>query len=488
MQQLSAIDAQFLGVESTRTFSHVGVLAVYDPSTAPGGNVTRADMCRLIGERLHLLPPFRWRLVTVPMSLDLPYWIEDPDFDLDYHVRETAVPPPGDERTVAETLSRIHSRPLDRNHPLWELYVIHGLRDGRVGMYTKVHHAAADGVSGNEILTILLDHEPDPPPVEPGPGTRRPAGEEAPGALRMFAKGMAGMARHPVRVTRVLPRASTLTAVPGANAFPGVPQLARALARVESLGSDGADHDVLEASTARAPRTSFNGPLSPHRRIAIGTISLDRVKAVKSAAGTTVNDVLVALCAGALRSWLAERNDLPADPLTAMIPVSVRTAQESGAFGNRISSMVVPIPTDEPDPVNRLRRAHEVLRGAKERHKALPATLLTDAGTFVPPAVLSLAARATVDVLSRTRPPVNLVISNVPGPREPLYCAGARLEHSYPISVVLDGVGMNITVMSYRDGIDIGVVADREQVDECDSVVAGIAAGLDQLETAVDPR
>jgi diacylglycerol O-acyltransferase len=376
----------------------------------------------------------------------------------------------------------LHSRPLDRSRPLWELYLIHGLADGRIGIYTKVHHAAADGVSGNEILTILLDFEPEPPPVQQPPEASQPVGEEKPSALRMLGLGLAGAARQPTRVARVLPRASTLTAVPGANAFPGVPRLARALSRLESLGDGGPDHEVLEAATARAPRTVFNGPISPHRRVAVGTISLDRVKAIKNAAGTTVNDVLVALCAGALRNWLVERNALPEDPLVAMIPVSVRTDDESGAFGNRISSMNVPIPTNVADPHERLRRAHEVLRAAKERHRALPATLLTDAGTFVPPAVLSLAARATVDVLSRTRPPVNLVISNVPGPREPLYLAGARLEHNYPISVVLDGVGMNITVMSYRDWIDIGVVADREQVSECASLIAGIEAGLDDLE------
>ena len=230
----------------------------------------------------------------------------------------------------------------------------------------------------------------------------------------------------------------------------------------------GADESagVLEVTKARPPKTPFNGPVSAHRRFAFGSLSLDSVRQVRREFGTTVNDVVVTLCAGAVRDWLIERDALPEDPLVAMIPMSVRKRDERGAWGNRISMMIVPIPTNEPDPAQRLRRTHEYLRSAKERHSALPASLLTDATAFIPPTVASLAARNTVDILSRTRPPLNLVISNVPGPRTSLYCAGAEMLSNFPVSVIVDGVGLNITVVSYKDRVDFGIVGDREQIDD----------------------
>jgi diacylglycerol O-acyltransferase / wax synthase len=489
MQQLSTLDAQFLAVESAGTYGHVGGLAVYDPSTAPGGEVTVKDICRTVGERLHLLPPFRRRLVQVPFGLDLPYWVDDPDFDIDFHIRESAVAPPGDDRHLAQTVARIFARPLDRAHPLWELYLIHGLEGGRIALLTKVHHAVADGISGNEILSVLLDSSPDGREVEPPPPDERDGGERVPGELEMLGRAVLGLPRQPLRALRAVPTAlPNLTALPGANAFPGGPALSGAITRVRrALGSES-DDDLLHVDTARPPRTSFNGPVSPHRRFSFGSLSLDSVKALKNELGITVNDVVVALCATAVRDWLIERDELPDDPLVAMVPVSVRTEEERGTFGNRISAMIVPIPTNEPDPRRRLLRTHELLKSAKERHNALPAQLLTDATAFIPPAVAALAARTTVGIMSRTRPPLNLVISNVPGPRDPLYCAGAQLEAHFPVSVVMDGVGLNITVMSYRDHIDFGIIADRQQVDDVWSLMDGAARALEELETVICGR
>jgi diacylglycerol O-acyltransferase len=480
MRQLTSLDAQFLAVESARTYGHVGGLAVYDPSTAPGGTLEIDDICRLVSQRLHLLPPFRWRLVEVPLGIDHPYWIEDPDFDLDFHIRESAVPPPGDDRRVAETVARIFARPLDRTRPLWELYLIHGLEGDRVALLTKVHHSVVDGVSGSEILTVLLD--PSPEGREIPPAEEEPARERVPGELEMLGRGLMGVPRQPLRALRSAPTAlPNLLALPGATAFPGVPTLSRATASVRRRL--GRDHDpaILEATTARPPRTSFNGRISGHRRFSFGQLSLDVVKAIKNEAGVTVNDVVVSLCAGALREWLKERDELPAKPLVAMVPVSVRTQAQMGTFGNRVSMMIVPIPTDEADPKRRLRRTHQLLRGAKSRHQAVPADLLTDATSFIPPAVASLAARTTMEVMGRTRPPVNVVISNVPGPRTPLFCAGAKLDAHYPVSVVVDGVGLNITVMSYLDHLDFGIVADRDQVDDVWSLIDGLSHALDDL-------
>src|SRR3954451_21026427 len=278
VRQLSSLDAQFLAVETPRTYGHVGGFAVYDPSTAPGGKLELSDLCRTVSERLHLLPPFRWRLQQVPFGLDLPYWVEDPDFDLDFHIRDSAVPPPGDDRQAAETVARIFARPLDRSRPLWELYLIHGLQDGRVALLSKVHHSLVDGVTGNEILMLLLDDSPGGREIEGPPAG--PAGERVPGGLEMLGRGLLGLPGQPVRALRSLPSAlPNLTELPGANAFPAVPQLSGAIARLRRAVGADSDPGILEVTTARAPRTSFNGPVSAHRRFSFGQVSLDRVKA-----------------------------------------------------------------------------------------------------------------------------------------------------------------------------------------------------------------
>ncbi|HET6506403.1 MAG TPA: wax ester/triacylglycerol synthase family O-acyltransferase [Baekduia sp.] len=485
MKQLTSLDAQFLAVESSRTYGHVGSLCVYDPSTAPGGTLTVKDLCRMVGERLHLLPPFRWKLVNVPFGLDLPYWVEDPDFDLDFHIRESAIPPPGDDRKLAETVSRIFARPLDRTRPLWELYLIHGLPDGRVALLTKVHHAVVDGVSGNEILTVLLDPSPEGKEIPPDEHAGR-HGERVPSDLEMLARGAAGVPRQPLRALRTLPSTlPALTEVPGANAFPVVPALSKGLSRLRGLAGAPTSPEILEITSARAPKTSFNGRISPHRRFAFGSLSLDAVKAIKNELGITVNDVVVTLCASAVRRWLIDRDELPRTPLVAMVPVSVRAPHEAGTFGNRISALIVPIPTDVAHPRDRLVRAHELLRGAKANHAALPASLLTDATAFIPPAVAALAARTTIDLLGRTRPPLNLVISNVPGPRESLFCAGARLEKLFPVSVVVDGVGLNMTVMSYRDHLDFGIVTDQGQIPDAWPFIDHLHTALEELQTVL---
>jgi len=482
MRQLTSLDAQFLAVETPRTYGHVGGLALYDPSTAPGGKLELSDLCRLVSERLHLLPPFRWRLVEVPLGLDHPYWAEDPDFDLDFHMRDSAVPPPGDDRQLGETAARIFARPLDRTRPLWELYLIHGIEDGRVALLTKVHHSVVDGVSGAEILSILLDPSPEGRDVEPA--DQDMSGERIPGDLEMLGRGLLGLPSQPLRAARAIPSTvPNLLDVPGLSRLPGMGTFGRAASGLRALFGTATDPDVLENQTAPVPRTRFNAPISAHRRFAFGSVSLDTVKALKNELGITVNDVVVALCATAVREWLLARGELPDEPLVAMIPVSVRSEEEQGTFGNRVSMMIVPIPTDEPDPRARLMRAHETLKGAKGRHRALPANLLTDATAFIPPAVAARAARTAMGIMGRSRPPLNLIISNVPGPRTPLFCAGAQLQANFPVSVITDGVGLNITAMSYRDHIDFGIVTDRDQ--DAWSVMDSVNAAAGELEDAI---
>jgi WS/DGAT/MGAT family acyltransferase len=462
MRQLTSLDAQFLALENARQSGHVAGLAILDPSTAEGGRVGCRQITELLRTRLPLLPPLRWRLAEVPLGLDYPYWVDDPDFDLGYHVRELALATPGTDAQLAEQVARIISRPLDRARPLWELYVIEGLESGQVAVLTKIHHAVIDGLSGAEIMGLLLDLSPegrDLPPAAPAS-----AGQD-PGQLEMLGRGLLGVPRYPVRMLRALPSAlPNLEHTPFA-ALPGAGTLTRVAG---ALRRDGAERTDLTA-----PKVIFSGRISPHRRFVFGRLSLDDVKVAKNAHGTTVNDVVVSVCAGAVRRWLLAHDDLPDVPLVAQVPVSVRTGDELGTYGNRILLMAAPLFTDVGDPVERLAVTHEALKVMKERHRALPADLLQDANHFIPPAVFARAARLTFGFSTSRpgRPTWNLVISNVPGPQFPLYLAGARLEAHYPVSVITDGMGLNITVMSYMGHMDFGIVADRDQMPDVHKLI-----------------
>jgi diacylglycerol O-acyltransferase / wax synthase len=477
MRQLTSLDAQFLALENGHQTGHVGGLAILDPSTAPDGRFGCQEIRSLLRERLPVLPPLRWRLSEVPLGLDYPYWVEDTEFDLDFHVRELALPAPGSDQQLAQQIARIHARPLDRSRPLWELYVIEGLPEGRVGMYTKIHHAVIDGVSGAEIMGLLLDLGPQGPslPIEPREG----GGANAPGALGMAARGLLGLPRYPMRALRAAPKAIPNIADTPFGVLPGAGLVGRATGAV----ARAAGLPAAPRSRPNAPRTSFNGRLSPHRRFAFGQLQLDDVKAVKNAHGCTVNDVVVSLCAGVVRRWLVEHDELPEGALLAQVPVSVRSEEQIGTYGNRILLMDAPLHTEEADPLQRLWRTHESLKHMKERRGALPADLLQDANHFVPPAVFARAAQLTFRLSSAPagRPTWNLVVSNVPGPQIPLYCAGAKLEANYPVSVITDGMGLNITVMSYCGHLDFGILADRDQMPDVWKLIDWLGEELEAL-------
>ena len=484
MRQLTSLDAQFLAIEDGRHYGHVSGLAVYNPATAPGGILNAARVRAVLQERLHLLPPFRWRLVEVPLGLDHPYWVDDDRFDLEFHVRELALPAPGSEQQLAEQVARIFARPLDRARPLWELYVIEGLAGDRVAVLTKIHHAAVDGVSGAEILSVLLDVSPDGRCIEPPPAHNRRS-EQVPGEAEMLGRGLAALPMQPVHIIKRLPKTlANLDVLPTMRHLPGATPLA-SLTRSVGRAVSPRRHDggVLEGRHLHAPRTRFQDPISPYRRVAFGSISLSEVKAVKNAFGCTVNDVVMTICAGALRSFLREHGELPSSPLVTMIPVSVRTPEQFGTFGNRVSTMIVQLPTDESEAGERLRKVHETMHSAKERHQALPASLLQDANEIIPPALLARASRVTAR-LATTRgleAPVNVIISNVPGSPVPLYLAGARLEAQFPVSAIMDGVGLNMTLLSYRDQLDFGVVADREMLDDAWDLIARLRDAHEEL-------
>ena len=478
---------QFLALESDTQTGHVGGLAILDPSTSPTGQLGCDEVRTLLRERLPMLPPFRWRLAEVPLGLDYPYWVDDEEFDLDYHVRELALPSPGSDAQLAAQVARIISRPLDRKRPLWELYLIHGLKSGHTAMLTKIHHALIDGLSGAEIMGLLLDLSPEgrKPGELPDPVGGAGNGAGAPGTGEMLARGLMGVPRYPLRMLRSLPKAVPHIEETPFGVLPGAGTIGKATDAAVGLVRRGRGPRPPRSNLV-APRTSFNARLTPHRRFSFGQLDLEDVKEVKNAFGCTVNDVVVSISAGAVRRWLIEHDELPDEPLVAQVPVSVRTDEQAGTYGNRILLMSAPLFTNIEDPVERLAAHHEALGDMKERHRALPAELLQDANHFIPPAVFSRAAQLTFRLGSSRagRPTWNLVISNVPGPQFPLYLAGAELVANYPVSVVTDGMGLNITVMSYRGHMDFGLVADRDQMPDLPKVLGWLAAELNVLRTS----
>ena len=473
MRQLTSLDAQFLALENSRQTGHVGSLAMLDPTTAPGGTFGCTEVRNLLEERGPQLPPLRWRLAEVPFGLDYPYWVEEAEMDLGYHVREMALASPGTDQQLADQVARIMSRPLDRARPLWELYVIEGHESGLIAVLTKIHHSVIDGLSGAEIMALLLDLTPEGREVPPADGDD--LADQSPSGLHMLGLGVLGLPRYPVRILRSLPKA-----IPNLQDTPfGVLPGMGTLSKVAGLANrDSPPHPSLVA-----PKTKFNGRVSPHRRFVFGQLSLADFKTAKNAHGATVNDVVVSVCAGAVRRWLLDHDDLPDSPLVAQVPVSVRTDEEFGTYGNRILLMPAAFYTDEPDPVERLYKTHDALSEMKERRGALPAELLQDANHFVPPAVFARAARLTFAFSTSRpgRPTWNLVVSNVPGPQFPLFMAGARLEANYPVSVITDGMGLNITVMSYMGHMDFGIVADRDQMPDVDTLMNHLREELEAL-------
>jgi WS/DGAT/MGAT family acyltransferase len=397
------------------------------------------------------------------MGLHHPLWIEDPDFDLDYHLRHIAVPPPGGARELSEVVSKLVSIQLDRSRPLWECWAIEGLEHGHIAVLTKVHHAAIDGVSGNEITVAMLQLSPDdeaPPPTEEWKPDRVPTEVERLG----YAAN--SLARQPFRLAKTLRRtAETALRTRSRNRQPDV--------------------DPPPGFFA-APRTSFNVSLTPHRDFAFTSVSLSDVKAVKNAVGVSVNDVVLAVCAGALRRYLDANDEHPDAPLVAMVPVSVRTEEQQGTLGNQVSQMLCSLATDIDDPVKRLEAIHDGTQQAKGQLNAIGADALTDWAEFAAPALAGRAARlySRTKMADRHRPLFNVTISNIPGPPFPLYSNGARMVANYPLGPIFDGGGLNITVMSYLDQLDFGLIVCKDLIPDVWSLADGLGAALDELKKA----
>lgn len=488
MKQLTGLDASFLYMETGAQFGHVSSVSIYEKPADRPDYEPLAEWRAQIERRLHLLEPLRRRLRFVPFGLDHPFWVEDPDFDLDFHIRQTAVAPPGDDHQLADVTARIVGRPLDRTRPLWESYVIEGLADDRFAILTKVHHSTVDGASGAELLTMMLDHDPSGDELPEGSVVPKPA--PLPTDAEMIARASASLARKPgrgiligVRTVREIGKATrNPVMVAAANQFRnGLRGPLGAVLNVGRQRDEGGSS--VGPLPSQAPETPFNAIITPHRRLALRSTPLADVKAVKNAVGATLNDVVMSMCAGGLRAWLIDHDALPDEALVAMVPVSIRTGEEEERWTNRVSAIFASIPTNEPDPLKRVETVHHSMVEAKQLFDAVPAERLADFASFPPPAVFAQAMRTATRLSTRFRPPVNLVISNVPGPREALYTAGAQLQHYYPVSTITDGQGLNVTVQSYRDKLDIGLVACRELVpdvwDLAEYMVEDLAAMAD---------
>ncbi len=460
MRRLSAQDATFLYTELPTAPMHVAFVSTFDP---PATGTPYDTVRRRLAERLSELPLLGRRVLPVPFGLHHPVLAQDPDFDLERHVLRVPAPAPGGPTELAAVAAGLMTRPLDRSRPLWDVHVVEGLQDGGFALVTRLHHAIVDGVSGIELMSTLLGPEPS----EPGGG---PAGDPPPGPLpgevALVADAAVDLARHPLRLAGALGRELTR----------------RAGARRER------PWEALPALSApvRVPRSPFNAPVTARRTAALLPLSLPDVRRVKAAFGTTVNDVVLAVVGGALREHLLARGELPATSLVAMAPVSVRTPAQAGTYGNRVSALLAPLGTTVADPVDRLRAVAAGTRAAKGVHDAVAAPELMDWSVLAGPAVMTLAARlaASFRWSELAPPPFTLVVSNVPGPREPLWCGTARLRSLHPLAPLADGLALNISLVSYLDTLDVGLIACPDVVPDVEELAAGLTRALAELVAA----
>ncbi|MCP3934422.1 MAG: wax ester/triacylglycerol synthase family O-acyltransferase [Actinomycetia bacterium] len=460
MKQLSGLDASFLNLETRTTVGHVAGLSIYE---RPNDDFEPyAAVYERVGSMIGHVPPLRRRLVEVPFKLDHPWWIDDPHFDLDYHIRHLGLAPPGAADQLANQVARISSRHLDRSRPLWELYVIEGLGDGRWATLWKTHHATIDGASGVILMNMLTDTTPEGEPIESLEWTP----DEEPTEMEMLSHTIKSLAMSPLKAARLQVKlARILASKSGISAV--TDQLADLQDRLRSASGEK-DHprpaDRVSLPLTPAPPTPWNEPISAARRFAMRSTSLENLKRLKTAVDGSVNDVVMAICAGALRSYLIKHDSLPEGPLRAMVPVSIRTGDEADPWTNRVSSIVCDLPTHLDDPLERFSACQVAMANAKHQLDLVPADTLIDIAQTASPVVATAATRLVSRLAGRVNLPVNVVISNVPGPRVPLYLEGARLDNYIPVSMVTDGVGLNITVHSYLDRLDFGLISDRELI------------------------
>jgi WS/DGAT/MGAT family acyltransferase len=451
--RLSAVDVSFLAQEGSSSHMHIGGVTILEGPPPPF-----ADLLDLLRSRLHLVPRYRHKLATPPFGTGRPLWVDDPSFDLEYHLRQTALPSPGSEEQLLNLVGRVFSQQLDRSKPLWEMYAVEGLEGGRWAMISKTHHCLIDGISGVDLATVLFDLEPVPRVVDgdtPWTPRREPSNAE------MLLRGARGVVRTSLQLSERAVRAATRperTITAGLGALEGVGEIAW-------------------AGLNPAPATPLNVEIGPHRRFVGVRNQLSDFKLVKAAFGTTINDVVLSVVAGALREWLWSRGVRSEGlELRALVPVSIRQADEHGQLGNRIAVVRGPLPVYVGDPVARLRAVKQAMDGLKESKQALGAEAIAGVQEFAPPTILAQASR--IQFSTRL---FNLIVTNVPGPQLPLYVCGRELLDVFPVAFLPQRHALAVAIMSYNGAINFGLLGDLDALPDIDLVAEGIATELATL-------
>jgi diacylglycerol O-acyltransferase len=458
MDRLSSTDASFLTNETSSAHMHVGAILVFE-GPPPGYE----DFLAHVDSRLHLVPRFRQRLAFPPVETGRPFWVDDPSFNLSYHVRHSALPAPGSEEQLRNIAGRLFSQALDRSKPLWELWLVQGLERNRFALITKTHHALVDGISGVDIGTVLFDLKPVPEPIEPD---RDWVPRPTPSPQELAARGLVGAAETPFKLARRALRAAT--------------DPVRTTEKVVEAGEALAE--VAWNLTNPAPELPLNVEIGSHRRFAWTRAELDDFKKIKNILGGTVNDVVLAVVSGALRSWLRSRGvKLAGLELRALVPVSIRTDDEHGQLGNRLAAMRGPLPVYIEDPVKRLEVVSRAMDGVKDSKQALGAEVISRFNDFAPPTLLAQASR-----LNFSTRLFNLIVTNVPGPQIPLYVLGRELQDVFPVAFLPENHALAIAIISYNGGIDFGLLGDYDAMEDIDTLASGISESIADLLAAAE--
>ncbi len=458
-QKLTPLDASFLHLETPRTHMHIGGVAIFEPSPLGTGRALYDGLAKAIAPRLDLMPRYRQKLSFVPLSLDTPVWVDDPDFDMSNHLVRAALPKPGGDEELRELIGRVFSRQLDRRRPLWEIYIVEGLRNGRWALLTKSHHAMVDGISNLELATILLDVEPEP--AKQPFGVSRWEARESPTGMGLLINSLRERVTRPARVL------SAARAVAGQPA-----RLANALRDTASGLASMAEHMGV-------PKSPINGKTGPSRAFAYSRFPLRDFRHVKTAFGGTINDIVLAAVAGGLRHFLVARGIDPDDErsaLEALCPVSIRDTSELTALGNRLAMLLVKLPIGEADPAHRIAKVRTTVDGLKARKQAVGADFLLNLAGFAPSTLHAMVARASLRQIA-----FNLIVTNVPGPQFPLYCQGARLVEVFPIAFLYDGQELAVAIFSYDGMLNFGYLVDAQGIPDVDVFAECVEEGMREL-------
>jgi WS/DGAT/MGAT family acyltransferase len=458
LDRLTSIDASFLTNETSCAHMHVGAILIFE-----GPPPSYDDFLAHVESRLHLVPRFRQKLAFPPVETGRPFWVDDPSFNLAYHVRHSALPAPGSEEQLRNIAGRLFSQALDRSKPLWELWLVQGLERNRFALVTKTHHALVDGVSGVDIATVLFDLKPVPEPIEPD---REWVARPSPSAAELAARGVVEAGEAPFKLARRAVRAAS--------------HPRQTTRKVADAGEALAE--VAWNLSNPAPDVPLNVEIGSHRRFAWARAELADFKRIKNALGGTVNDVVLTVVSGALRGWLRSRGvKLAGLDLRALVPVSIRTEDDHGDLGNRIAAMRGPLPVYIGDPVKRLEVVRRAMDGLKESKQALGAEVISRFNDFAPPTLLAQASR-----LNFSTRLFNLIVTNVPGPQIPLYVLGRELQDIFPVAFLPENHALAIAIISYNGSMDFGLLGDYDAMDDIDTIATGLSESLAELLSAAE--